>query len=347
MPEVFFCNLCDQSVPMVEVEDGAAVRAADRVLCRQCRSLLEGAAPAGRRAGAWLALVFLVAAVGLAAAGVALYQQRRDRQWHTESLGVSARQWREEVASVRALAETSSERAAGERALLASQLNALRDELGQRAQDTSEKLAALEASLAALNQIAADVEALRAGQGRAEASLTLLEERQRALRAAQDSLRDQVVALHEEVQQRVQEAQKRAASPEATFSPEVASLLRQLQHEDGRVRYDALEKLEKLQDPRLLPHVYPLLADPYEFVRFLAARLLGEWEARPAVPHLIEALLDEKNFVREAASWALRRITLQNIPFDKDAPEAARRQAYGAWKAWWAENGEEFLRAES
>ena len=58
MPEVYFCNLCDQSVPLVEIEEGKARRVGDRVLCHTCRTLLGTSIGRGGASGAgvWFAV---------------------------------------------------------------------------------------------------------------------------------------------------------------------------------------------------------------------------------------------------------------------------------------------------
>ncbi|TAH38550.1 MAG: HEAT repeat domain-containing protein [Planctomycetota bacterium] len=345
MSEVFFCNVCDQSVPLVEIEDGAAARVEGRVVCRQCLALLAQASGAAtRRGGGWVALVLGVLA--LAAAGLAWYDQEGKRDAVAAELRAELGEVRVQLRAAAAQQQERGARESEERALIGNQVAALRDEVAQARMQGEQRAAALALSLEALAPVGGQLDQLRGRLDDVEATLSVVEDRQRAMRSAQDSLRDQVGALSEQLSaQRSAQAQEEAGAA-ASFPPEVAALLRDLQHEDGRVRYDALEKLEKLRDPRLLPHVYPLLADPYEFVRFLAASLLGDWGARAATPHLIETLLDEKNFVRAAAASSLRRITGQTIPFDKDAPEDERRKSYEAWKLWWQENGEAFLKAE-
>ncbi|RMH04126.1 MAG: HEAT repeat domain-containing protein [Planctomycetota bacterium] len=343
MAEVHFCNLCDRSVPLAEVQDGSCARSGERLLCPDCLELL-GRAGLGRAGGglAWAALV--AALLGWAAAALLWWQLQVSGDELEGSLNLA----RGELD--RAVAEAGERAAAGD-AALAEDLSLVREEVLtlRRAQEdlaatVEGGFARLQSGLEALAPLAAAQDELAQRFGRVEATLSVVEDRQRSNRANLDGLRDRIQALEAAT------AALAAAAPpaeEETFSGEVSALLRKLQDEDPEVRYGALEKLSSIPDERLLPHLYPLLADPYEFTRFLAAHTFGEWDARPAVPHLIEALLDEVAFVREAAVRSLRRITGQNFGYQHDGEgeqaRAAREAAYRQWKSWWEANGAAFL----
>lgn len=349
MSEVHFCNLCDQSVPLIEIEEGRARRVGDRVLCQPCRALVTSVAGGGRAGGAG---VWLAAALGLAAllgAGfVWLEGNRADEELATEltaqgdSLGSRLRNLDERL-------DGESTRSSEARALLSTEIGSLAARASESRQTSEEQVSALNEQIAAFDRYVKGLEEVLPRVTQLESSLSVLEDRLRGHRGDLVALRDEL-----DRQRDVLDSAAVAATPGegegadgAAFSPEVSALLRDLQSEDNDVRYAALEKLQPLQDPRLLPHVYPALTDPYEFNRFLAAHILGEWGARQATPHLIEALMDEFSFVREAAASSLRRLTGQNFGYDHSASAESRRRAYGAWKKWWEENGEEFLARES
>jgi hypothetical protein len=57
---------------------------------------------------------------------------------------------------------------------------------------------------------------------------------------------------------------------------------------------------------------------------------------------LIEALLDDYGFVRQAAMKSLRRITAQNFGYNHDGNAEALQAGYELWKSWWASNGTNF-----
>lgn len=339
MTEVRFCNLCDRSVPEGEIQEGGALVVHDRVLCRECRSLMTRAAGGGRRGGgSWaLALVALLGVVALAWEG----RQERDRLLdEVAAVQVALERSADEAAMAR---EDLARELAEPRALLQDRLDGLEAALAADRDATAERLRTLESNLATLDRLTAELGTLQEKLALLEGESAVAGDRQRALRAAVEGLRDRMEALESRAQAAPPGQKPEAGEGGESFRPEVARLLRSLRADDPRERYDALEKLAARQDLRLLPHIYPLLADPYEFVRFLAAHTLGEWEARPAVPYLIEALLDEKPFVAEAAVGALRRLTGQDFGFDPGASAEARRRVHDAWQAWWEEHGEEFL----
>ena len=88
------------------------------------------------------------------------------------------------------------------------------------------------------------------------------------------------------------------------------------------------------------------MADTHEYNRFLAATVLGKWEARTSVPFLIEALGDSFSFVREAAVVSLRKLSGQNFRFDPVGEEVGRGLSIQSWNTWWQANGKAFLEQE-
>ncbi len=343
MTEVRFCNLCDRSVPEGEIQEGAALLVEGRVLCPECRPLLARAVGRRRGGGGPAVLLAFLALAGVGALGWEGWRLAGELDGRAETLAASLdRTGREEAVArgelARSLADT--------RSLLADRLDAREAEQATALQEMAARLDRMEESLGALERLAGELASIQEKLGLLEGETAVAGDRQRALRATLERIRDRVEVLESRAALAAAAGAREATEGAAeSFPPEVTRLLRSLQAEDPRERYDALEKLASRQDLRLLPHIYPLLADPYEFVRFLAAHTLGEWEARPAVPHLIEALLDEKPFVAEAAVGALRRLTGQDFGFDPGASQEARRRVHDAWLAWWREHGEEFLAA--
>ncbi len=345
MADVHFCNLCDRSVPLAEVQDGSSVRLGDRLLCPDCLELI-GKADVGGGGGGGLGVVSLVAALlGWAAAIFLWFQIGSASDGLDGQIGDTKG---ELTGQIEASAIASAAAAQGNRedlALLREELQVLRDGHEALGQATSLGLEEAQSSLAGLAPLAAEQDKLSQRFGKFEATLSVVEDRQRASRSNQEGLRDRLKRLEDMTDALAAAAPK---EDESAFSAEISALLRKLQDEDPEVRYGALEKLSAMQDERLLPHLYPLLADPYEFTRFLAAHTFSEWDARPAVPHLVEALMDEVTFVREAAVRALRRITGQNFGYqhegDGEQAKAERQAAYELWKTWWQANGAEFLK---
>ena len=230
-----------------------------------------------------------------------------------------------------------------ESGLTATQLTTISDRLATLSQDAEKQFEELRTQTEQFAQFALEMESLGKRLGQAEASLQVLGERQREQRGAQESLRDQIDLLGVQLREMAERGPASSGAAEEAFAPKITALLRQLQSDDEDERLDALEKLSGQNDDRLIPHLIPLLTDPYEFNRFYAAKTMGDWRAKSSVPHLIESLLDEIAFVRQAAAQSLRQITGQNFGYDYQAEEDARKSAYESWKTWWSTNGKTFL----
>ena len=339
MAELSFCNLCDHSIPDSELRDGSASRVGDRALCGKCLALLvEVVEPPKSSAVPLLATLLALAAL----ASCVMLLLRIDGL----KSDLSASLDRLEMTRAADLKETGDDIQmvrrlfVEETSLFENQFELLRGGLQSQGARIGEQVFQLDSSAMEVKQINAVQSDLLSRLSRVESTASVLEDRQRAQRSTQENLRDQLTRVGGQLDK----LQAAAPTPdEDIFSGEVSALLRSLQGDDPEVRYDALEKLSGIQDPRLLPHIFPLLADPYEFTRFLAAHTLGDWEAKAAVPHLIEALLDEVKFVREAAVRSLRRITAQNLDYQHDGDDEQLRAGYQQWKTWWEANKEAFM----
>jgi HEAT repeat protein len=215
--------------------------------------------------------------------------------------------------------------------------------LSKLAEEVEKEFSELRQQTDQFAQFALEIESLSKRTGQAEASLEVLGERQREQRGTQETLRDQIELASVQLRELAERGPVEGGTAQEAFPPKITGLLRQLQSDDQDSRLDALEKLSGQNDDRLIPHLIPLLTDPYEFNRFYAAKTMGDWRAKLAVPHLIEALLDEISFVRQAAAQSLRQVTGQKFGFDHQAGDEERKKAYDSWKTWWTTNGKTFL----
>ncbi len=341
MAELHFCNVCDSSVPLADIESGAALRAGDRCICPNCRDLMDtqttAAGPMGL-VGTVLAILALVAAVW-----VWWDQGKKQESFRLEvqeSFSIQGKGYDNKldhkISQIRELLDQES-------GLTSTQLATISDRLAMLGQDAEKQFEELRTQTEQFAQFALEMESLGKRLGQAEASLQVLGERQREQRGAQETLRDQIDLLGVQLREMAERGPASSGAAEEAFAPKITGLLRQLQSDDEDERLDALEKLSGQNDDRLIPHLIPLLTDPYEFNRFYAAKTMGDWRAKNAVPHLIESLLDEIAFVRQAAAQSLRQITSQNFGYDYQAEEDARKASYESWKTWWSTNGKTFL----
>jgi len=117
-------------------------------------------------------------------------------------------------------------------------------------------------------------------------------------------------------------------------------LLDGLMNDLNSTRWESVTGLGATKDPAVVPHLVPMLKDLDVFVRMATARVLGEMQAKPAVPALIDTLEDAETAVREAAFIALRTITGKDLKFDAQAIDAERAKKVKAWREWWKKESE-------
>ncbi|MCH2112036.1 MAG: HEAT repeat domain-containing protein [Planctomycetes bacterium] len=338
MSELLFCSLCDRSLPDADLRTGSAVRKGERALCGECLEVLSlrSAGKAGRWSP-WLAVSgFIGLGVGLfllheTSQGLASQQAKLRTDWSVE-VEHSAERFTNFQAS-------EQERRQEDLSLAHASLENLRLDLTQRMDELAAAALFAEDERAELQSKLETMLSWGPQIARLNAEFSVLEERQDANRSAQESLRDQLALMG----RAVDDIQASAPDSLEEWDRQTSGLLRNLQEQDPEVRYSALESLSAKPDLRLLPHLYPLLSDPYEFTRFLAAHTFGDWDARASVPHLIQALNDEIAFVREASVRSLRRLTGQSFDFDHAGPESARITSHQRWEQWWANEGDAFL----
>ncbi len=342
MAEVLFCTVCDNSVPVAELESGDAHRLDERVVCATCRKLLQPAAAA--RGGGGGALGAILAVFALGGAGWVW--------WDSDQANLGLRS---EINTALATQKTDSNaRLVGQKreiitelensqGLTRTQLSTLGDRLSRLEESLTAQFDEVQNDLERLDSLAEDLSSASQTLEQVEAGVSLVGERQRDQRGTLESLRDQVDLVDTRLAALEARGPASAEGGGIEFAPKITALLRQLTSDDQDKRLDALEKLSGQQDERLVPHLLPLLTDPYEFNRFYAAKTLGDWRSKASVPHLIEALLDEISFVRQAAVQSLRQTSGQNFRYDHQAEEGERQKAYEQWKTWWAANGKAFL----
>jgi hypothetical protein len=336
MTDLHFCNFCDQSVPIVQLDNGEAIRHGGRVVCPTCCDTLAMATrgEAGRKRGGG-GLALLVGLIGWAGLAFLYLQQDGARSDNATNLNTAVLQLSDSIAIQ---SDTSTESTARQE----EKLGEFKAIVQQGFSTALNDIAGLDESLTAVRIQVEQLEGLADGQ-------TSLEQETRALRTqmqiTEDSVRDVRKGL-EFLRDNFADLERKmvvatAAPPESTgFSSEVQNLLKGMKADDPLTRVAAIEELGKHQDPALIPYVEPMLQDPYEMNRFYAAYTLGEWQAMASVPALIEALEDDFAFVADAVNEALINISKEDMGFDSKGSVADRKKAVQKWQAWWKKNSE-------
>jgi hypothetical protein len=336
MTDLHFCNFCDQSVPISQLDNGDAIRHGGRVVCPTCCDTLAMATrgEAGRKSrGGGLGIVIgLIACAGLAFLFVQMDNNHSDGN---SNLNDAVVQFSDALAIQN---DTFTEAAGRQEAELSTY-----KEITQNGFSAVHALAtALDEDLIDLRQQVEKMGGLADGQATLEqesralrTQMQVTEESVRDVRKGLEFLRDGFADLERQM------VVATAAPPEDTgFSSELQNLLKNLKADDPLTRVAAIEELGKHQDPALIPYVEPMLQDSYEMNRFYAAYTLGEWQAMASVPALIEALEDDFAFVADAVNEALINISKEDMGFDSKGSAADRKKAIQKWQAWWKKNSE-------
>ncbi len=341
-PEVFFCDLCQESIPEQDLLSGQAVEIQGRRVCRVCRRKLVPPLPSAR----WAAFLALLAFLAAAGAGTFLLFQKKDLdRWRREEVSrreALARAWKQEGERSRAQVET-----------LEKEVRALGGRL-ERVGKFQADLARTQADfMAALEAVKKDFFSLRASL---EGKVLTLAERLSALETALEGNRKGIEKLAKGLAQLKQRAPspvpspprsaKGASLPKAPEAParparaDLAKLEKMLGSSEADQRWKAVEALEKVHSPRAVLLVCKALQDPDIWVRRLAAEALGRMGKAEAVGPLIEALADQESMIRAAALASLKTLTGKSFGFDPSGSPGARKRALNLWRAWWAKQKE-------
>jgi uncharacterized coiled-coil protein SlyX len=358
---LYFCDLCNESIPQADLDLGRAVRRNERLICVSCEAAMSGgvrtqqvfpveppaprALPSVAHGGSPLAAVALafasVALVTVIGGGIFFY-------WRSESQALAQR------SALGDLERAAPEHARTVSAALASEVTNRESEIaGLRMQ-----LQAITARVGELEQEDPQLTALARRVDKLEERLGGLDDLASRVQHQSETL-DELATWVQSLLQRepAREAAKPAGEPKppakanAPTPPQPAAsneallqkYIADLSSPDSGTRWQAVQSLGGTRDPAVVPHLVPMLRDSDIFVRMAACRHLGDLGAVEAIPALIDTLEDEEVAVREAALSAVRGLSGQSIPFDPGAKEGERAKRVKAWRDWWEQASKELL----
>jgi len=346
--KIYFCDGCNASIPLAEIQSGRVTTIKGKLFCPQClppRDEGEPAtrAPARARTGLLWALVVVLL-------GWTLWRDL------PELLGAG-------LGDDAPAAEDGA--AAWERELqqLGAQLEATRAEAAERDRrlafvqaDLEEVRAATEGLDRSVDQWLAEVD--RLGQSQVEAGRLIekvehSENRTDVLEERVDALADIVTGLQQELEvavaNAVAAAEQGAASdggtvegaPEIdpTRAAELESIRKQLLDPDAGVRFDAVDRIVRGRLDELGPELVAMLDDEDTFVRLHAMQGIGDLGYVEGVWPLLERLSDGSTVVRRTAKEQLVRLTGFDPDFDPSAGKGERERAIERWREWLVEHG--------
>jgi len=347
--KVYFCDHCNESVPLTDLESGVAALSGDRVLCERCRP--PTLASARGRHVAWIGALFggLVGALAGAWSAVMVVRSGSSR----EAVGAP----QPELDGLRRDVATALESIVA----LRDSFDALHDRSEEESStgegsalpvldDVEPRLLALETAVAEAMQArdgaVTDPPPSSGGDARVEATVERVATLELRLLAIEESLTALEAAVRRGGMQRTTApsggapAEGRSPVGERSRDPRDAArwedLLGKLTDTDPGVRWESVEGLANTGDPRAVTYLIRALADPDPFVRRQAAKGLGTFGERSAIAPLLDRLEDDEEIVRESAHESLRLLTLESIPFDPAAPAKNRARDVGRWREWWA-----------
>lgn len=328
METIHFCSHCQQSIPLRDIQSGAADLRRGRFLCVSCRELDLGRQTTKPRNVP--AIVFGVLLGGcLLLIGYLLFEQelfpkaaatprpapvtRADILESVEALKaelarVSADADRRVADGLRTLTGRVEDEAKENRA----SLTRLAEIAGKPHDDivTRDEIAAVDARVRGL---IGDVASLRAALGRIEG----------AVRSVETAVRD--VAKPAPVVEKASEPVRERTA--------LDGWIEKLDDPVSGNRFNAIAEICEYRSARASQALVRCLADNDFFVRRFVAEELGDRKFVPACPALVGLLADDEPSVRESAAKALRAICGKSFGFKGDASPRERARIQAKWKA--------------
>ena len=368
--EVYFCDICNESIPATDLDHGMAFRRGERVVCAACDNSMSQKSAGDEEGVGSPSLGTIATAVPVGAPSSA----------------------QGPASAPSSLAENSSSGCVGG-ALKAGLLGAIVFVGYQQVSQVIEKQGVLQSNVLELQEqrvraderfgdfqttisstsqqqarsTAASVEALR---GSAEEKLVNMGSRLGRIENSLESLRQEGVRDHQSINEELKSFSNAVSGlqvrlDELTSSlgglggrldaledvlegglstvgapspsgkaPSWAGTLTDLKDASAGNRWAAVTALGDTGDGRVVPYLLPMLEDEDVFVRMAAARVLGELNSVEASSGLVDALGDKQAAVREAAVVSLRQMSGKDFRFDPLGKGTERSKAQAAWRKW-------------
>ncbi|MEQ1893861.1 MAG: HEAT repeat domain-containing protein, partial [Planctomycetota bacterium] len=358
---VQFCDLCNESIPLSDLDSGRAVRRNERLICAACEAAMSGhhARPEGKIEAGGLpfgppprttpAAGTAVPAVALAFASVALVVAVGASAYFLWQLEESKRANEREFQRIARSVPEQARSASAELVELARASEVAVNDAQRELVDLGRRLDALERGALDSGGLERRMEKLEERQALVLDLSSRIDHQAASLAEFELALAELGSAPRERESEPVrapaegQGTEEHASAPEVDAAPTWEPLLADLISPTGSTRWQAVQSLGKTRDPRVVPHLVPLLKDSDIFVRMAVARLLGQLGSHVAIPALIDALEDEEVTVRESALVSLRTLSGQSFPFDPKARDGDRSKRVKAWRDWWEEASKTLL----
>jgi hypothetical protein len=350
--KIYFCDGCNESVPLVDVQSGRITTIKGKLFCSNCippgavgPNASPLAAPPSRSSSPALLMILVLLLLGWTAwrdwslmmpDSPPMTEVSEDERDPLSDLELRAERVDQKVMQLMADSEQSSRA-----------LTSLRGDLeGLRAADaessrSSDRLAddidRLARTQAEMSQV---IEKVQHNSGRADALSSRLDAISDSVAAHQALLSMNADASSGGVVSSGQMGGPNAPDA-AVVDParlaDIEEIRRMLRDPEPDLRFEAVDRVESGHYEELGPDLVTMLDDEDMFVRLHAMHALETLAYEDSVPALFDVLEDEHAAIRKTAAETLVRLTGFDPGFDPKGSKSERAKAVSKWRDWYAD----------
>lgn len=349
--KIYFCDMCNESIPLTDIKDNQAVTIKGKIYCRNCNPLKEmeqkiTGTPSSPFASVLTILVAVLLVAVSAVIGYLIWERSgQEIQYATadalqEANGLVQHLQNElggigeELVKLQNKIDgqgTNLSKMDSELVVIRGDVSGLKSEFEsmtpnfETVTNVRKRLDALDVLQGGFSTTLTDLKSRIGDYG---ARLADLESRIESLAAGGGIPRVGVVGDEEETPGSTKE------------SPELQAIKKKLASKDDGERFEAVFEVLDNRIKEALPYVVPLIEDPDPFVQIGAMQSVGEFLYMEALPSLVKVLRDPDVTVRDEALRQLIRMTGQNnLNFNVRGSESEREKAVRKWEKWLKESG--------
>jgi len=346
--KIYFCDGCNESVPLVDVQSGQITTIKGKLFCKTCipPSALAAplaTAPAPARGGTHPLIVLLVLVLLAWTVGrdweLFMGQAEQPMVRVGPSPVVELRQQFDALEADLIPLRNESERNAREITDLAAGQDALAagdNALAKQLEAVSDDMQRLTRSQVAAGQVIEKVQRNTNAQTSLEQRVDALSE---AVAAHQNALDFSALSMGDSVVSSTGSADMMDQPMVAMIDPvrlaAIEKVRRKLLDTEPDLRFEGVDHVETHGYRELSDDLVALLADEDMFVRIHAMNVLGNFGYEAAIPALFDVLDDGNAVIRKTAAETLVRLTGFDPGFEHKGSSGERTRAIRKWRDWY------------
>ena len=346
--KIYFCDVCNESIPLQDIKDNKAVTLGGKIYCRNCNPLKEvkESAPSASSRSGWLYLGIILVLVGACVVLLVWNPLSRKEEVATKA-ALAAVQQRLGPLERNGVAQENRLRAveSGLRDLNAA-LTDLKADLTRLEGDVRaqrDEIENISRNFEAVTKIRETLDGLSLKQEEFGTTMEGLQGNVTALKQGLAGMESRLSHLAENLRKGIRRTSAGTASPTSetgTDEAVIGELRKKLASKDDGERFEAVYKVLDDRIKAALPLVVPLILDRDQFVQVGAIQTVGEFLYMAALPNLVKALRDPDVTVRDEALRQLIRMTGKNdLNFDVRASDTERERAVKKWEKFLKSRG--------